>query len=83
MAKLTYYERQIIESKLRSKQSARAIAQFLGRDHSVVTREIRRNTGDHLPYTAIAAQRISESRESKRPQKKLEKNLVLKEYVVQ
>ncbi len=54
MAKLTYYERQIIESKLLSKQSARAIAQFLGRDHSVVTREIQRNTGDHLPYTAVA-----------------------------
>ncbi len=83
MAKLTYYEREIIESKLRSKQSARTIARFLNRDHSVVAREIKRNTGDHLLYTAGAAQRIADSREQKRSQKKLEKDPILKEYIVQ
>jgi IS30 family transposase len=83
MAKLTYYERQIIESKRRSKQSARTIAKFLGRDHSVVAREIKRNTGDHLPYTAVAAQRIAEGRDRKRSQKKLEKDSILKAYVVE
>jgi len=45
MQHITYYERQIIEVKLRQDKSKRAIARHLGRDHRVVAREINRNSG--------------------------------------
>lgn len=81
MAKLTYYERQRIESGLRRNKSHRVIAKALGRDHSVVNREVERNSGDALPYTADSAQRIAERRERKRKQSKLDKDHDLKEHV--
>lgn len=82
MAKLIHYERQIIESGLRTGKSHRAIAKLLGRDPSVINREVIRNTGDFLPYTADSAQRMANRRERERTQKKLEKDNVLKDYVV-
>lgn len=83
MAKLTYYERQRIESGLRRGKTHRAIGKVLGRDHSVINREVERNTGDTLPYTADSAQRIADRRERKRKRAKLEKDTALKQYVVE
>lgn len=83
MTKLTFYERQIIESGLRARKGRRAIARSLGRDHRVIAREVKRNTGDHLPYTASSAQRMADHREKKRTRKKLDKDPALKDYVVQ
>lgn len=82
MQRLTLYERQAIEAKLRQGRSIRAIARYLKRDHRVISREVVRNKGDHSPYTASTAQRIAAQRERKRTRKKLEKDHVLRAYVV-
>src|SRR3989344_118978 len=82
MQRITFYERQIIETKLRQGKSHRAMAQYLKRDHRVIDREVERNKGEHSPYAAETAQRISEQREHKRTRKKLEKDQVLRAYVV-
>ena len=58
------------------------MAQYLKRDHRVIDREVERNKGEHSPYAAETAQRISEQREHKRTRKKLEKDQVLRAYVV-
>ena len=82
MAKLTSVERQLIEHGLRKGKSKRAIAKALGREPSVIRREIEHNSGDYLPYTADSAQRIYEQHERKRRQPKLEADPELQEYVV-
>lgn len=82
MQRLTFYERQIIEAKLRQGRPIRAIAKFLKRDHRVIGREVDRNKGDYSPYTAATAERIAEQRERKRTRKKLEKDQTLRSYVV-
>jgi IS30 family transposase len=40
---LTFYDRQKLEYWLRTKQSLRAIARIMRRDHSVVVRELKIN----------------------------------------
>lgn len=84
MQRITYFERQVIEVGLRCQKSIRAIARSIGRDHTVVKREIDRNNGLSCPYTATVAQRLFEKRKSDKNTKKLEKveNTDLKEYVV-
>jgi IS30 family transposase len=80
--RITYYERQIIEVGVRKGWTSRAIARFLRRDHRVIAREVERNTGDYLPYTAASAQRIADRHERTRTRKKLEKEPHLKAYVI-
>jgi len=82
MQRITYYERQIIEAELRREKSKRAIARRLKRDHRVIAREIVRNCGEVLPYTAVSAQRIADRHGQKRTKKKLEKDEHLKNHVV-
>lgn len=82
MQHITLYERQVIEVGLRKKKKLRAIARGLGRDHRVIAREVERNTGDYLPYTAASAHRIADRRERERTTKKLEKDSSLRSYVV-
>lgn len=52
---LTRYEREKIEFYLRLKMGVRAIARKLDRDHSVISREIRRNRGSRVRYSAKLA----------------------------
>jgi len=59
---LTYEERRIIEKRLLEKKSRRQIAEELNRHHTVIGREISRNSGDHLPYSAGRAQLYAEKR---------------------
>lgn len=84
MQRITYFERLIIEVGIRCKKSVRSIAKSLNRDHRVIQREVRRNSGDCCPYTASVAQLIFEERVKKKNIKKLEKeeNIDLKKYVV-
>lgn len=82
MQRITFYERQIIEAKLRQGRSVRRIASFLKRDHRVIAREVRRNKGNYSPYTAITAERIAKQRERKRTRTKLEKDWALRTHVV-
>lgn len=82
MQHITLYERQVIEVGLRKKKSLRAIALGLGRDHSVIAREVKRNVGDYLPYTADSAHRIALRSERNRHRVKLEHDQALRNYVV-
>lgn len=81
---ITFYERERIETYLRMKKTKAWIARKLSRDYSVIKREIKRNSGEHLPYTAIDAQYYSERRKKNTNKRKLDKwqNEKLKDYVV-
>ena len=80
---ITFYERERIESYLRMRKKKTWIAQRLGRDYSIIKREIKRNSGEHTPYIAQDAQYYAERRKKKTNLRKLEKwqNEKLKEYV--
>ena len=84
MQRITFFERQIIESGLRAGKSVRAIAKCLGRDHRVIQKEVNRSRISGRAYTAILAQRLTYQREQKRHQRKLEKLEFqpLRQYVV-
>lgn len=80
---ITFYEREKIESYLRMRKKKIWIAQRLGRDYSIIKREIKRNSGEHIPYNAVEAQKYAERRKKKIHVRKLEKwqNKALKGYV--
>lgn len=81
---LKFYDRQELEYWLRTKQSLRAIAKIMRRDHSVLVRELKRNSdGDRKKYHADVAQRLSEKRRFKQHKGKLDKYPELKERVVE
>ena len=81
---LTFYDRQMLEYWLRTKQSLRAVARLLGRDHAVLVRELARNgSGDRTKYRADVAQSLFERRRHKQHKGKLDKYPELKEYVVE
>lgn len=81
---LTFYDRQQLEYWLRSKQSLRAIAKIMRRDHSVLVRELNRNgTGNRKKYRADIAQKLFENRSHKQHKGKLDKYPELKELVVE
>ncbi len=83
MQRINYFEREKIEVYLRMKKKKKWIANKLNRDYSVIKREIKRNSGDYLPYTAISAQRIANRKARKTNKRKLEKyeNKKLREYI--
>jgi IS30 family transposase len=80
---ITFFEREKIEAYLRMKKKKRWIAQRLNRDYSVIKREIKRNSGEVLPYNAQTAQDIADRRKKKTNKRKLEKveNKKLKKFV--
>lgn len=83
MTNLTLYEREFIESCLRPerKLKVRTIARLLGRNHSVVSREIRRNNG-RLGYVARLAQEATNRRAKHTNKRKLDKDNKLFKYVL-
>ena len=80
---ITLYERGRIETYLRMRWKKTKIAKKLSRDYSIIKREIKRNSGEVMPYCAIDAQHYAERRKKKTNKRKLEKhaNEKLKEYV--
>jgi len=84
MQRLTFFERQVIESGLRAGKSVRLIARCWGRDHRVIQREVDRNQVSGRPYGAVLAQRLTNQREKRRHKRKLEKfeYQPLRQYVV-
>jgi len=82
---LTLYEREKIESWVRMGKRKSWMAESLGRDYSIIKREIKRNSGSCLPYTAAIAQSLAEKRASKTNVRKLDKpaNLALKGFVIE
>lgn len=82
MKHISYEERQLIEKLLSNKYKVRQIAKTLGRDHSVISREILRNKGQYLPYEADKAHLRYQHRLKGKKQKKMDENQLLKEYVI-
>ncbi|MEA1936839.1 MAG: helix-turn-helix domain-containing protein [Patescibacteria group bacterium] len=80
---ITFYEREQIETYLRMKKKKIWIAKRLNRDYSIIKREIKRNSGKVLSYSASNAEHYAERRKRNTNKKKLEKydNEKLKEYV--
>lgn len=79
---LNLYDRERLQYWLRTTQSLRAIAKIIRKDHSVVSREIRRNGGNRKKYRADVAQALADKRRHQKRRCKLDKNLELKSYIV-
>jgi transposase, IS30 family len=84
LSRITFYEREKIELYLKMGKSYRWIGEKICRNHTDIAREVKRNSGPYLPYRAVNAQRLYESRQEKKNKKKLEKfkYVKLREYVV-
>lgn len=85
VTRITFYERQNIEYLLKCRLKVTKIANLLHRDHSVISREISRNTGlypIYFPYSAVVAQKATDRRARITNSRKLVKDSELKNYVV-
>jgi len=82
MGRLTKYDREQIEHHLRTGLSIRAIARMMGRDHSVIVRELKRNRSPHFAYESSKADYFSQRRAKKTNKRKLLKNEKLYDYVL-
>lgn len=78
---LTFFDRQRLQFWLRTKMSLRKISKLILKDHSVIVREIQRNSSGRVKYRADIAQQLCEERKIKKRKGKLEKYPKLKEYV--
>ena len=78
---LTFFEREKLQYWLRTSLSLRKIAELLLRDHSVIVREIQRNSSGQEKYRADIAQRLWEERKIKKRKGKLDQHPELKKYV--
>jgi len=83
MGRLTKYDREQIELYFRLGLSGREIAKRIGRHHSVVERELKRNRSPHFVYEASKADYFSARRAKKTNKRKLEKSEKLYEYVLE
>ncbi len=83
MAHLSIQEREEIQKGIWNKESIRSIAGQLGRPHSTILREVRRNNPEHTKrYTPrLADERAREKRKSRGRSERL-KTPELREYVV-
>ena len=82
MSNLTFYDRQRIEYYLNFKRlSLHDIAKIIGRNVSILSREIKRNKPQFFPYSADLAQKAAERKRKITNTKKLEKCEPLKTYV--
>ena len=79
---LTLYEREKIELHLRGKWSVRRIAKMLYRDHSVIVRELQRNSCRDGVYRAANAHERAERRKNKPHTRKLDCDDVLRNWVM-
>lgn len=79
--RLTEFERQQIASFRRQGISVREIGRRLKRDHSIISRELRRNAGQFFPYDASRAQYFSKRRARKTNRYILEKDRILLDWV--
>lgn len=80
MKHINYAERQIIEEMIIRRKTDREIGRILGRDHTVINREIKKNSS---PYSADKAQLRYEKYLKGKKIKKLDKYPELKKYVIE
>lgn len=83
MQPITLCEREKIELYLRMGKKKIWISKKLNRDYSIIKREIKRNSGEVLPYKANNAHYFAERRKRNTNKRKLDKlkNKKLKEFV--
>lgn len=79
---LTSLQREWIEFFTNKGQGPREIGRFLRRDHTVISRELKRNTKPGKKYSAVAAQKLADFKSRKTNKRKLETNEPLHDYVV-
>lgn len=79
---LTFVQRQWIEFYNNRKQGPREIGRFLRRDHTVISRELKRNTKPGKKYSAITAQKLADFKAKKTNKRKLDTDKELHDYVV-
>jgi len=82
MAHLTYEDRKLIEEYRIRKKGSRAIANLLQKNHSVIGRELSRNSGGRFPYSADRAHLAYERRLKGKRVKKLDQYPLLKQLVI-
>lgn len=82
MSNLKLCEREKVEFYLRCKQGIRDIARLTHRDHSVISREVKRN-GGASGYDAKLAQARADKRIGHNRKRKLDKDPNLKQYIVE
>lgn len=82
MQVLTFVQRQWIEFCNNKKQGPREIGRFLRRDHTIISRELKRNTKPGKKYSAITAQKLADFKARKTNKRKLDKDRELHDYVV-
>lgn len=78
---LTFYDREKLQYWLRTKKSLRDIAKVMRKNHTVISREILRNSSGRKKYRADVAQRMCDKRKHKQHTSKLDKYPVLRQYV--
>ena len=80
---ITMCERGKIESYLRMERKLIWIAKKLNRDYSIIKREVKRNSSEHIPYNAVIAHALAQKRTKKTNVRKLDKpqNTNLKKFV--
>lgn len=81
MKRLTKYEREQIACMNTQGLKVREIARKIGRDHSVISRELKRNCGQLSEYEAEKAQHFAERRAKKTNVRKIAKHERLKWYI--
>ena len=79
---ISLYERELIEVRFRGKWSFRKIGRYLKRDHTVVMREVRRNSRDDGIYDAKYADMKAKKRKGKTNTRILNTNVYLRRYVI-
>lgn len=77
MQHIIFLERQKLEFLVRCRLGIRDIARRLHRDHAVIARELKRNTGRGESYTALKAQQYVEQRRHRKRLCKLDTNAQL------
>jgi transposase, IS30 family len=83
MQRLTDFEREKIEYLVRCRLGIREIGRLLKRDHAVISREIRRNTGASGRYTAVIAKRETARKARLTNTRLLDTNPYLEKWVVE
>ena len=84
MERLKFAERLVIEQELKLGKGVREIGRLLGRDHSVVSRELKPDKDQGLlPYSARRAQLRAERLARVTNKRKLDKDKELKDFVVE
>jgi transposase, IS30 family len=81
MRRLNFYDREQIEHYLGLNYGVREIALAIGRNHSVVSRELKNYRAELYPYRASEAQTYALKRQKRRYKLKLLRHEKLREYV--